>query len=63
MSKTIEDHAMMLQINYDQSSPFYKMINMREFWDKPVEYKTQVEKLLPIDIVEHIVELCKKDEL
>jgi len=55
--------AMVVRLNYDQSSPFYKMTDMREFWSKPIEYKAQVAELLPSEIVTHIENLYAKGEL
>jgi len=55
--------AMVLRSNYDQDSPFYKMVDCSEFWAKPIEYKAQVVELLPSEIVTHINELYTQGEL
>ena len=55
--------AMVLRSNYDQGSPFYKMVDCSEFWAKPIEYKSQVVELLPSEIVTHINELYAQGEL
>jgi len=55
--------AMVLRSNYDQDSPFYKMVDCSAFWAKPIEYKSQVVELLPSEIVTHINELYAQGEL
>ena len=55
--------AMVLRLNYDQTSPFYKQVDCSKFWAKPIEYKAQVVELLPSEIVTHINELYAQGEL
>jgi hypothetical protein len=57
------EHAATLRINYDQSSPFYKMVNCREFWGRPVEEKILVLPHLPQEISDHITNLYQQDQL
>ena len=57
------EHAATLRTAYDPKSPFYRMVNCREFWERDPEEKALVMPHLPAEIVEHINELFKNGEL
>ena len=61
--KNAAEHAITLEIGYDPDSPFYKMINFKEFWERPPEEKVLVMGFLPEAIVDHITELYQANEL
>ena len=62
-AKDVTDAAMTIRIAYDLTSPFYKMVDCKAFWESDPAFKVKVMGELPEHIVEHCNQLYREGDL